>query len=112
MKVVVTVIAASLLMLSGCSTTGRCKGVQEYQKAQTMPTPPAVPDLKVQDSASSLKIPPPPAKAVAYGEQVPDPAKAGKTKLECLDTPPAMSEPTPVPAAAPAAAPAPASKKP
>ncbi|HVT37090.1 MAG TPA: hypothetical protein VHE37_15985 [Nevskiaceae bacterium] len=96
---------AALLLASGCATNARCKGVQDYQKAETMPAAQPVPDLKVQDNASSLKIPPAPAKSVAYGEQVPDPAKPGKTRLECLDTPPAMPpETTPAPAATPAPA--------
>ena len=98
----VIVLAAVTALVSGCSTTARCSGEQDYQRAQTLPTPAPVADVKAPDSAAALKIPPPPARTVGYGEKVLDPKKPGKTKLECLDTPPAMPEPAPEPVPAPA----------
>ena len=92
-------LAAAAVLVSGCSSTARCNGVQDYQKAQTLPAPAPVADMKSPESAASLKIPPAPANAVPYGERVPDPTKPGKTHLECLDSPPPMPEQPPEPAA-------------
>jgi hypothetical protein len=76
-------ILAVALLAAGCASS-RCTGELEYQNAQSMPLPSKVEGLKLGESPSSMKIPPPPANPVPYA------APAGDDKFECLDVPPQM----------------------
>lgn len=80
------------LALGACSTGGRCVGEFPYQSAQTLPPPQKVEGLKQPESASALRIPPPPANPVPYAETLPDPEEPGEAIVRCLDLPPALPE--------------------
>jgi hypothetical protein len=99
MRLLITGCLVLGVALAGCSATRRCEGEQPYQKAETLPTPGAIPGLTVPDSPSSLRIPPPPAEPVPYGRKVVD-ADGHGTRYECLDMPPRMAAPPPEPAPA------------
>lgn len=92
------VLAAAALLLGACSASSYCTGVQPYEKAKSVPPLRPAGDLKLPESAAALKIPPPPAKAVAYGETYKD--ADGDNAVRCLDKPPEMA---PVAEARPAA---------
>ena len=77
-----------IAVLAGCAT-GRCKGEMAYQKAYSLPEV-EVAGLKRVTPAGAMAIPPAPDSVVPYGELVRDPT-THKTRLECLDTPPAKS---------------------
>lgn len=91
-------IIAALLAVTGCSTTSYCEGEFAYQTAPTMPPLQPADGVVVTESPSALRIPPPPATAVAYAEPFKD--EDGDDDYRCLDRPPAM------PALAPEAKPA------
>jgi hypothetical protein len=95
-----------LLGLGGCAVSSYCEGEQDYQEAQSLPTLQTADGLQVRDSSTALRIPPPPATAVPYGETVKD--EDGDDTVRCLDRPPDL----PPVAAEPAgpAEPAPAAK--
>jgi hypothetical protein len=77
--------------LGACAANTYCEGQQTYQKAKTVPPLQGVEGLKLPQSASALKIPPPPANTVPYGERVKD--ADGDDMVACLDKPPAMPPP-------------------
>ena len=81
-------VLVATLGLSGCAVSSYCEGVQDYQKAESVPPLIAAQGLKLPESASGLKIPPPPAQPVAYAEPYKD--ADGDDRVRCLDTPPAM----------------------
>lgn len=103
-----------LLSLGACAANTYCMGEQPYQKATSVPPLRPAGDLKLPESPAALRIPPPPATPVPYGQTVKD--KDGDDAIRCLDKPPEMAiapeappEPPPVaPAPAPVAEPAPA----
>jgi hypothetical protein len=98
MRFLMMAVVSAAALLSACSNTRRCEAQQSYQKAETLATPGAVQGLTVPESPSALRIPPPPANTVAFGQKVADPKDPGKTKYECLDMPPrfvAGAAPTP-----------------
>ena len=116
------------LLLCGCAANSYCMGEQPYQKAASVPPLKNAEDLKIPESPSSLRIPPPPAKPTPYGEVVKD--SDGDDVVRCLDkppelvaavdpppappppvTPPAPVEAAPAPAPEPAKPAAPAKKK-
>ena len=82
---------APVLLLGACSVNTYCEGPQDYEKAQALPPLKGVEGLKLPESASALKIPPPPANPVRYGERVKD--EKGDETTSCLDKPPAMPPP-------------------
>jgi hypothetical protein len=82
-----------LLAVGGCTANGYCKGEFAYQKAASVPAIKGADGLKLPDSSSALKVPPPPAKSVGYAETVKD--KDGDDVIACLDAPPAMPPPAP-----------------
>jgi hypothetical protein len=99
-----------LLALGGCAVGSYCEGQQDYQRAASVPVLQPAGGLKVPESESALRIPPPPAKAVPYGEVGKD--EDGDEVVMCLDKPPALPPLPPEPVAPPAApAPAPAPEK-
>lgn len=75
------ILAAALC--GGCASS-RCTGELEYQQARSLPQAQKVEGLKVAESPSSMKIPPPPATVVPYAEPI------GDDDFRCLDTPPEM----------------------
>ncbi len=86
----VTVLVAATALSACASGSRRCSKPQSYAEEQTLATPAAVPGLTIPDSPSALRIPPPPAQAVAFGEKVDDPQNPGKKTYECLDQPPPL----------------------
>ena len=80
-----------VLALGACSVNTYCEGEQDYQKAGTVPPLQGAEGLKLPQSASALKIPPPPPHPVAYGEHVKD--EDGDDVVQCLDKPPEMPPP-------------------
>ena len=96
-------ILAALLAVAGCSTTSYCEGEHDYQTAPSIPPLRSTEGVKLPESASALRIPPPPPNNVPYAEPYKD--EDGDDAFRCLDKPPPM----PAIAAEPAkAAPAPA----
>jgi hypothetical protein len=94
-------VAVSVLT-AGCGGVNRyCKGEQAYMKAESVSPVRAPEGLTLPAANSALKVPPPSANPVAFGEKVKD-AK-GEEKIECLDQPPRMPPPPP-PVAEPEAA--------
>lgn len=101
------VAAAAVVLLGACSANRHCVGEFDYQKAQTLAAPAEVAGLKLPESPSALRIPPPPPGNVPYANTVPDPEEPGETRVECLDVPPRLPvEAAPAPAATQAPPPA------
>lgn len=96
-----------LLGLGGCAVSSYCEGEQDYQEAASLPTLQSADGLQVRDSSTALRIPPPPANSVPYGETVKD--EDGDDTVRCLDRPPDLppvaTPAEPAPQAAPAATP-------
>lgn len=89
-------------LLGGCVSGGYCLGEHKYQQAESLPPLKGVDGVQPPDSATALRIPPPPTQAVPYGQVYQD--AEGDEKVRCLDKPPAMppieaKPPEPVPAA-------------
>jgi uncharacterized lipoprotein len=95
-----TVLVVTSLALSACASNRHCAGVQPYQEAKTLVPPENLDGLTVPESASALRIPPPPEKAVGFSIEMPDPEDPGETTLECLDFPPRMAVEAEAPPAA------------
>jgi hypothetical protein len=94
-----------LALFSACTVNTYCEGEQDYAKAESLPPVRSAEGVKVPESQSALRIPPPPKTAVPYGEPAKD--EDGDDIVRCLDQPPNL--PPPAAEAAPApAAPAPA----
>ncbi len=74
-------IAAGML-LSGCASNRYCLGEQAYQNAEERPVLEPVGDLKLPESPTALRIPPPVANPVPYG------AADAEGNGVCLDKPP------------------------
>ena len=105
--VVRAILLAASAALAGCAANSYCKGEQPYQKAPSVPPLKAADGLKLPESASALRIPPPAVNPVPYGETVKD--ADGDDEIRCLDKPLPMAvavEPPAMPAPAPVAAPA------
>ena len=103
------------LALTGCAVSSYCEGDQKYHKAESLPPLSGAEGVTLPESASALKIPPPPANPVAFGEHYKD--ADGDDAVRCLDKPPDMPPPvepkpaeTTAPAPATTPAPAPATK--
>ncbi len=91
------------LVLSACAGE-RCLKEQPYAHARSVPVLQPVDGLKVPESSSALRIPPPPAEPEPFGRKVRN-AK-GKQVVECLDEPPRMTAPAPpLPASPPGSKP-------
>ena len=98
MKYVVRVIVlAAAAALAGCAANSYCKGEQSYQKAPSVPPLKAADGLKLPESASALKIPPPAVNPVAFGETAKD--EDGDEVIRCLDKPLPMAVAAEAPAA-------------
>ena len=91
--VVKTLLLVPACVLAACASNSYCDGVQDYQKAKTLPPLAGVEGLKLPESPSALKIPPASPNPVGYGTHVKD--EKGKDVLQCLDKPPAMPSPKP-----------------
>jgi uncharacterized lipoprotein len=90
MKVLLLPSVVAALLIAGCSggMSRHCVGEFEYQRAETLPPPEQVEGLTMPESVAALRIPPPPEQPVPYAIEYPDPAKPGKTLVNCLDVPP------------------------
>jgi hypothetical protein len=82
----------SLVCLGGCAST-RCLGDQPYAHAESIEPIKPVEGLKMPEATAALKIPPPPANPVPFGEKVKD--AEGEEVVQCLDKPPPMPPPAP-----------------
>lgn len=99
-----SVVACVLLFSSACSVNKYCLDQQDYQTAKSVPPLAGAEGLKMPESVSALRIPPPSAKAVPFGETYKD--AEGSERTRCLDLPPALRSiaiPDPAPAEIPAA---------
>lgn len=88
-------LAAVSLLLGGCAANHYCLADQKYQHAENRPPLTPVVGLSLPDSATALRIPPPPVAAVPFGVR----NEAGEGV--CLDKPPPMPAPQAAPAATP-----------
>jgi len=84
-------IVPAAALLSACSATSHCKGKLDYQEAPSVPPLAGVEALKLPESPSALRIPPPPEQPVAFGEKYQN--EKGKERYRCLDVPPRMDVP-------------------
>ena len=98
-----------LLALGGCAAGSYCEGQQDYQRARSLPPLQPADGTQVPESEGALRIPPPPANSVPYGEVVRD--EEGDEVVRCLDKPPEMPPLPPLPPEPAAPAPAPAPEK-
>lgn len=98
----VSLVACVLLLSSGCSVNKYCLDQQDYQSASGVPPLASAEGLKLPESATALRIPPPPAKAVPFGENYTD--EKGDERTRCLDLPPPMP-PVAIPDVPPVAVP-------
>jgi len=108
--VIRSAVLLATLALGACAANSYCKGEQSYEKAPSVPPLKPVEGLALPDSPSALKVPPPPANPVAYGETVKD--ADGDEVVRCLDKPPDMPAPKPEAPSTPAPGPAPEAEKP
>lgn len=104
MKIARALPLLPLLALGGCAASSYCEGEQSYQAALSIPAVQTSEGLHLPESGSALRIPPPPAKSVPYGDTVTD--EEGDEVVQCLDKPPAMPPPAEPKATEPAPAPA------
>ncbi|HUS25486.1 MAG TPA: hypothetical protein VM369_11105 [Candidatus Binatia bacterium] len=93
MRVVLPALGAAMLLASGCAANGYCTGEFAYQKAGSVPPLKNAQGLKLPESSSALKIPPPPAQTTPYAQTVKD--ADGDDAVACLDQPPPMPPPAP-----------------
>jgi hypothetical protein len=101
------------LALGGCAVNSYCEGEQKYMAAKSLAPLQSPEGARVPESASALKIPPPPANPVPFGQTVKD--EDGDDAIACLDKPPEMAAlpaPKPTPAAEQPASPPPAAEPP
>jgi hypothetical protein len=102
-------VLLAIFGLSGCATTSYCVDEQKYQEAKSVPPIKGTEAVRLPESHSALRIPPPPEKPVAFGEIYKD--EDGDERVRCLETPPQITLPPPAPAApTPAPVPAPEEK--
>lgn len=93
-------LALAATLAGGCAANKYCLDEQDYYGARTVPPLARAEGLNLPASPTALRIPPPPAESVPFGEKVED--VDGEKRVSCLDLPPPMP-----PLAAPAVAPAP-----
>lgn len=85
MKLFLVPAAALLaLALSACAGNRYCLSEQEYQKAENLQPIQPVEGLALPESASALRIPPPPAEVVPFG------TRNAEGDGVCLDRPPPL----------------------
>jgi hypothetical protein len=89
------------LALSGCAVNSYCEGQQKYMEAKSLAPLQSADGAKVPESASALRIPPPPTNPVPFGQTVKD--EDGDDAIACLDKPPEMAAAPAVPKATPPA---------
>jgi hypothetical protein len=81
-------VLVALPVLAGCAVDSYCEGEQDYYKEGSVPPLKGAEGLQIPESASALKIPPPPTNPVPYGETVKD--EDGDDVVRCLDKPPPL----------------------
>ncbi|GAC1623212.1 MAG: hypothetical protein NVS9B10_08030 [Nevskia sp.] len=82
------VIIACVASLSACAANRRCARPQAYENAPSIPPLVGTDTLKVPVTSTALKVPEAKGESLTFGYVTPDPARPGKTKVECLDLPP------------------------
>lgn len=86
------VVLAACCSLSACGVNKYCVTQQDYQIAGVVPELRPAAGLQLPDSPSALRLPPPPANRVPFGERAED------GTISCLDQPPPMPPVEPPPA--------------
>lgn len=81
-------VLSCAVALSACATNRHCSGVQKYENAVSIPVLVGTDDLRVPSAAAALKVPEAKGEFLTFGYLTPDPAKAGRSVVQCLDTPP------------------------
>jgi uncharacterized lipoprotein len=89
------IVIAAATLLAACAPNSYCLKEQKYEHSENRPPLTPVVGLNLPDSATALRIPPPPVAVVPFGYR----NEAGEGV--CLDKPPAMPAPAATPAAAP-----------
>jgi hypothetical protein len=89
------VLLVPAMALGGCAASTYCEGEQDYQTARSVPAPQSAAALQIPQSESALRIPPQPENSVPYGEEYVD--EDGDESVRCLDKPPEMPAPKPLP---------------
>jgi hypothetical protein len=84
-----TILLLPALALGGCAVNSYCEGEQDYMEAKSLAPLQSADGAKVPESASALRIPPPPANPVPFGQTVKD--EDGDDAVSCLDKPPEMA---------------------
>ncbi len=84
-------VLLSVLGLGGCAASSYCTDEQNYQKARSVAPVKSAEGMQLPESPSALRIPPPPANPVAFGEVYKD--AEDDERVRCLDTPPEMPLP-------------------
>lgn len=80
------VLLVACCTLSACGVNRYCVTQQSYQVAGVVPELKPVGELDLPQSPSALRLPPPPANRVPFGE-------IGENgRVSCLDQPPSMPE--------------------
>lgn len=90
-RLLLTLLFPALAGLSACSSTRHCERATAYQEAETVAPLQPVDGIQPPSSPSALRIPPPPAEIVPFALREEDPDKPGRTRVRCLDLPPAIA---------------------
>ena len=77
-----------IALVTACANNSYCMGEQKYQVAGSVPPLYPVEGMKLPESPSALRIPPPPPNPVPYGQVAKN--ADGDDKIQCLDKPPDM----------------------
>lgn len=88
-------VVVAAVLTTACAPNRYCLKEQKYEHAENRPPLTPVAGLNLPDSATALRIPPPPTAVVPFGYRNAEGAGV------CLDKPPPM----PAPAGAPASVP-------
>lgn len=89
MKTASILIAVSLL-LAGCSGTRYCEREQPHDDVAVSPPIQPVDGIAPPQSPSALVIPEVAEGGASFAEEIPDPQNPERTRVRCLDMPPAL----------------------
>ncbi len=81
-------VLIAALSLPACTVNRYCSKPQPYETAPSIPALVGTDTLRVPTTSTALKVPEAKGDSLTFGYVTPDPARPGKTKLECLDKPP------------------------
>jgi hypothetical protein len=83
-------LLVATLLLGACAAKSFCVQPQRYDHVASIPPMTATDGLNIPNSPTALKVPPPPAQDVPFGNRLVDPTHPGKLEYACLDEPPPM----------------------